>query len=159
MNIFVISDTHKDITKALELYERVSAFADIDLIIHCGDYQADAKKLSRELGIEVVSVPGNCDGYIGRQFKTLDVPGGKILITHGDYENVKYSVQNLLYFAEEQGCNIVCFGHTHQSVCELIGDIRLINPGSPTKPRDGSDGSCALLVCEEDKTAATIIKY
>ncbi len=159
MNILVLSDTHGQLDKALALFDRVSSFASIDLIIHCGDYIHDAYEIENETGIEVLAVPGNCDGCHDRNFKTLDVPGGRILVTHGNYEDVKYTYDRLLYLAEEQNCNIACFGHSHQAVCEIQDGIRLINPGSPSRPRDGSNGSCALLVCEEGKTAATIIKY
>lgn len=159
MNIIVLSDTHGKLDKALELIGRIETFADIDLIIHCGDFLHDALDIEEETGIEVVCVPGNCDGCFERKFRTVDVPGGRILVTHGHMEDVKYDTTRLLYLAEEQKCNIVCFGHSHVAVCEMIDGIRIINPGSPSRPRDGSDGSCALLVCEEGKTAATIIKY
>lgn len=159
MNILVISDTHGNIDKALELLERVSSFTDIDLIIHCGDYVGDAARIEEETGIEVVSVPGNCDGCFERNFKIVETPAGNVLVTHGYNEDVKYSLTRLLYLAEEQDCRIVCFGHTHEAVCEVVDGIRLINPGSPSRPRDDSNGSCALLVCNETSTAASIIKY
>ena len=159
MNILVFSDTHGRIDRALELCERVEAFANIDMILHCGDYLRDATQLQETTGIEVVSVPGNCDGCFERVMEKVDVPGGRILITHGHTEGVKFDITRLLYLADENDCNIVCFGHTHEAVCQRIDGIQLINPGSTTHPRDGSKGSCALLVCEENKTAATIIKY
>lgn len=159
MNIIVLSDTHGKLDKAIDLIERIETFADIDMIIHCGDFLHDALDLEEETGIEVVCVPGNCDDCFERAFRTVEVPDGKILVTHGHMEDVKYGMTRLLYLAEEQECNIVCFGHSHVACCEKVGDIRLINPGSPSRPRDGSNGSCALLVCDENKTAATIIRY
>ena len=161
MNILVMSDTHGRLEEARDLIERVMSFADIDMLIHCGDHINDAFDLEEELAIEVVAVPGNCDWGRERDFRIVEAPGdNRILVIHGHTEDVKYSLHKLLYLAEEQNCNIVCFGHTHFAVNEVYEGIRLLNPGSPSKPRDGSNGSCALLICEEGKSAAaSIIRY
>ncbi|MDD5823223.1 MAG: metallophosphoesterase family protein [Firmicutes bacterium] len=159
MNILVLSDTHGNISKALELVERVETFADIDMIIHCGDFVSDAFDIEAETGIPVTSVPGNCDGCRERFFRKVPTPAGDVLVIHGHTEDVKFGLMRLLYLAEAEECKIVCFGHTHVALNEIHEGIRLINPGSASRPRDGSKGSCALLVCEADKVASSIIRY
>ena len=164
MNILVLSDTHGQIDKAVEMYERLNALGSIDLVIHCGDYVKDARRIKRRLAFrgskaQVIMVPGNCDGCRERDFETVEVPSGKILVTHGHMENVKIGYSNLLYLAEEQKCNAVCFGHTHRAVNEVVDGIRIVNPGSLTNPRDGSKGTCAFLVSSEKSLAATIVRY
>lgn len=159
MNILVLSDTHGKLDKAEKLIERVCSFADIDMLIHCGDYLRDAEALAALSGIETVSVPGNGDHCRERDYRIVETPGNRILVIHGHTEDVKHSYMRLLYLAEELECNVVCFGHTHVACNEVYEGIHLINPGSPSRPRDGSNGSCALLVCDEKSTAASIIRY
>ncbi len=159
MNILVISDTHGSLDKAQALMERVSSFTDIDMIIHCGDYISDADELEAMSGIETVAVPGNCDGCREREYRIVEAGKSRILVIHGNTEGVKRSTMRLLYLAEELECDTVCFGHTHIAVNEVHEGIHLINPGSASRPRDGSNGSCALLIVDDKSTAATIIRY
>ncbi len=42
MKILLISDTHGDISKVIEILDRVKG---IDMILHCGDYETDARIL------------------------------------------------------------------------------------------------------------------
>ena len=41
----------------------------VDMIVHCGDYYADAQEIRARLGIPVLAVKGNCDGCF--DFETL----------------------------------------------------------------------------------------
>lgn len=157
MNILVLSDTHGNIEKALTMYKQVSSGFVIDELIHCGDYYGDAARLSEATGIHVTAVRGNCDLALRREFEILETPAGKILVTHGHSENVDFTCQNLVYLAQEHGCICVCYGHTHRSKIEEISGIRLINPGSPSRPRDGSNGSCALIVATVKALSASVL--
>ena len=44
-------------------------------------------------------------------------------------------------------------------MCEDFGGIYLINPGSLTNPRDGSNGSYAILHSTEEDFYANIVYY
>lgn len=156
MKILVLSDTHGHLDKAYEVCERLP---NIDLIIHCGDYQRDAYTLEDTLGIPVVSVKGNCDRCreVDRAF--AETPYGKIMITHGHMEGCKLDINQLLYAAEENDCVAVCFGHTHIPMCEDYAGITLINPGSLSQPRDGTNGSYAVIRSTDDDFYANIIYY
>lgn len=160
MNILVLSDTHGELGRALEMYKRISTLiCKIDRIIHCGDFIKDAHELEAQTGTPVSCAPGNCDGCNKENFEIIDTPAGKIMITHGHMENVKFSLMNLKYLAMQYKCVAVCFGHTHVPVNEVSSSIRFINPGSLTNPRGGSKSSCALIISEDQKLAATIIEY
>lgn len=156
MKILLLSDTHGDLSKALTVCQKLK---NIDLIIHCGDYQDDAHQLEEELGIPVVSVGGNCDHAPKEDKEIVETPYGNLLVTHGHYEMVGYSYQKLLYLAEERDCIAVCFGHTHVAYCEEFDGIRLINPGSLTSPRDGSGGTYAVIHSSEEEFYANIVRY
>lgn len=157
MKILVISDTHKQIDKVLEVFHKLS---NIDLILHLGDYVQDAATLERELETRVISVKGNMDGsYSKEDFRLVDTECGKLLLTHGHMDNVKSSPLNLCYRAKEQGCIAALFGHTHRPFYEESDSIYLVNPGSLSQPRDGSDGSYAIIHTEPEGFHCSIVYY
>ncbi len=158
MKFLVISDTHGDIKKAIAIYEN---YTDIDAIIHLGDTKKDADELSHLIGTDVISVKGNMDnGYrTDDAFKTIDTECGRLLITHGHMQNVKSSLTNLIYLAEEHSCIAALFGHTHIAVCENINGLYLINPGSLTYPVPGATASYALVTTSEKGINAEIKYY
>lgn len=157
MKILAISDTHGKLNKVRDIWKKLT---DIDLIIHAGDYRRDGEALSRELGVPAVAVNGNCDGgSSSSDFETVVTEYGSILVTHGHMENVKYRLDNLIYKAMENDCRAVVFGHTHQALIEEENGIYLINPGSLTLPRDGSDGSYAIIRTSADSLDASVVYY
>lgn len=157
MKIFVISDTHGKTSKVQEVWEKLT---NVDLVIHLGDYEKDAKRLEKIFETEVISVKGNMDGsYSKEDYKILETEYGKIFLTHGHMENVKTSPLNLVYRAQELGCKAALFGHTHQAAYEEINGIYLVNPGSLSLPRDGSDGSYAVIHTEPDVLHCSIVYY
>lgn len=157
MKIFVISDTHRKLDKVLEVWKKLT---NVDLVIHLGDYENDARRLEKLLETEVISVKGNMDGsYSTNDYKVLETEYGKLLLTHGHMENVKMSPLNLIYKAGELGCKAALFGHTHQAAYEEAGGIYLVNPGSLSQPRDGSNGSYAIINTEPDAFNCAIVYY
>lgn len=147
MNILVISDTHGRMDRVYNLYRRLE---NIDLIIHLGDGIKDAIELKERLEVDVRFVLGNNDNFekhsvYSKYSDIIDTKAGKIFITHGHLEGIDFSLNTIFYKAKEQGCNIVCFGHTHRRFYEKFGDIVFINPGSISKPRDCSEGSYAII--------------
>lgn len=57
----------------------------------------------------------------------------------------------------EMGVEVLITGHTHWPFIKEVGDVLLLNPGSPTVPRL-SDPSVMLLEIENKKIDAEIIK-
>lgn len=158
MKILLLSDTHGDLTKPFQIWGKLN---NIDLILHCGDYQSDAEFLEEQWGVSVISVLGNSDNEsFVEDRKVVETPYGNILLTHGHREFVNFERwDKLLYLAEENNCIAVCFGHTHRAFCENFDGIRLINPGSLSEPRDGSDGTYAIIESTEDDFSVNIIHY
>ena len=147
MKIGILSDTHGDY-KCFEMaYKYLS---NCNHIIHCGDtlhgnstYEDKirlAEKI-RNLNNIVIST-GNCDSLfdidlIGKKlfktpYATLNLGKYNFFITHGH----RYSYLNMLYKAKELNCNIICYGHTHIKDLDLSDDVKIINPGSVSQPRD-----------------------
>lgn len=157
MKILAISDTHGKLNKVRDIWPKLT---DIDMILHAGDFIADAEKLQAELGVPVIGVKGNCDGgYSSSDFRVIPVECGNILLTHGHMENVSCQLNGLMYKVMENDCRAVVFGHTHRAMTDESSGIRFINPGSLTQPRDGSDGSYAIIRTSEDSFDASIVYY
>jgi len=157
MKILVISDTHGDIKKATELLEKHN---DADLIIHCGDFIYDALELQKLTSKEVLMVRGNCDGSHGdNDYIKYKTPYGYILVAHGHQYGVKQSFLNITYKAKETGCVCAIFGHTHIPYIGESDGIKLFNPGSLSRPSDGSNGSYGIITSEEDNMSFSIEYY
>lgn len=159
MNIMVISDTHGNIDRAVDMYQRYDPFSRFELIIHCGDHQRDAFEMQKKTSCPVVSVRGNCDGCYGREYEVVETPAGRVLVTHGHAEGVKQDLMRLWLLASEENCVCVCFGHTHIAGKENVNGILMVNPGSLTSPRGGTGPSCAILAAKESGIQAAIMKY
>lgn len=157
MKIFVTSDTHGRTDKAEEVLGRLK---DVDLILHLGDYERDALRLEQAFGIRTVSVKGNMDGsFSSDDYQVLDTEYGGLLLTHGHMFHVKTSPLNLIYKAQELGCKAALFGHTHVPAYEETNGIYLINPGSLSQPRDGSQGSYAMIHTSAREFHCAIVYY
>lgn len=134
MKLLILSDSHGDINTLKKATTQYGSNADI--IIHCGDgTKSDAQWLKENCThCMTLCVKGNCDfGSSLNDIEFLSICSHKIMITHGHLFNAKMSLANLSYKAEENGCDIVFFGHTHIPTDEYLGNVRLINPGSASR--------------------------
>lgn len=158
MKILVISDTHGELGKAYEVYKSLE---NIDLILHLGDYKKDADDMAKRLGVKVVGIKGNNDGAKTKKESSaiIETEAGKILIVHGHIEGVYQGVANLYYRALEEGCKAAFFGHTHVPYYEEANGLILLNPGSLTRPRDGSQGSYAIVTTDKTDIKCEIVYY
>ena len=155
MNFLVISDTHGKIDTAVEIGGEISG---IDAIIHLGDYEKDAHSIAELLGMDVFSVKGNMDNGFHPEdaFRILETEAGRLLLTHGHMQNVKSSLNNLLFLAQEQECTAVLFGHTHLPVIEQAHGILFVNPGSLSLPAGGGSASYAIVTTGTDGVRAEL---
>ena len=102
-----------------------------DQAVFLGDVWEDALEIERELGAQIIKVPGNCDFFSREEHEiVLTLEKTRILITHGDRYGVKYGLSRIAYRAEELGASLVLFGHTHIPLAEYSGNVMLINPGA-----------------------------
>jgi len=148
--MIAISDTHMEKWMPPPKLEELMGGA--DLVVHCGDFHTYKvyKKIKRDY--ELKAVFGNDDdARIKRELsetEKFDMEKLKIGLTHkGNYLN---NFDDLGYRARELGVDILVFGHIHRFVLEKMGDVLLISPGSPTKPRL-SIASCAEILIDGTK--------
>ncbi|MBQ3280938.1 MAG: YfcE family phosphodiesterase [Eubacterium sp.] len=167
MNIFITGDTHGDLSRAIEMYDAITRDTPegiphvdrFDYLIHCGDYKKDGFELGKELGIPVITVYGNCDDVWEPDFDIIDTDAGSIVATHGHVEDINNTHEHLYELAEDQGCNCICYGHSHIAVYGEENGYLVINPGSLTKPLDGTMGSVAILKADENGYAGNLVWY
>lgn len=160
MRILLLSDTHDSLEKAMEVYKKLRAEAPLDYIVHCGDFYEDAMEIKARTGANVIAVKGNCDGCHSRdEHKILETEAGDFFICHGNAFDVSFSQQTLYYNASDKGCIGAVFGHTHRGVFADINGFYMINPGSISKPRDGSSGTFGLLITSDNEVWCKIYDY
>lgn len=147
MRLFVTSDTHGMLQSVRNILKNIK---NIDYIIHLGDYYKDAEALDKEFGIPTVYVYGNCDfGDKEKYEKIIEVAGKKILLTHGHKYYVKFEKSIIIEKAREYGVDAVFYGHTHVPLVYKAGDMLVLNPGSPSMPREGSSRTVSIVNIED----------
>ncbi|MGX8692289.1 MAG: metallophosphoesterase family protein [Clostridia bacterium] len=133
MRAAVFSDTHHNTAPMLEALRRCRP----DLIIHLGDHDRDTLCLEREFpDIPLYRVCGNCDFAPIAPIADI-VPLGpvKALICHGHSYGVDRGLDRLAYAAQERGCCLALFGHTHRAEQRELGGVQLVNPGTAGQGR------------------------
>ena len=101
--------------------------------------------------------PGKIEGAkraLEKYFKNVEIEGVKIFACHGHLYSVKSGYDKLLYKAEELGCDIALFGHTHVATVLEYGSTTLINPGNLSRY---SQNSYCYLVIHNGKPVAKIV--
>lgn len=153
MKIVAIADTH---SKSLsELPKRLIELMDgADLVIHAGDFDSVELLEEMEKRYNLLAVYGNSDDEeIKKRLKeTEKIKADKIrigVVHRGNYLN---NFDDLGYKAKELGVNLLIFGHIHRFVLEKFGEVVVLCPGSPTKPRQ-SVASCAVIDVEGSRAS------
>jgi putative phosphoesterase len=129
MRIGVLSDSHAH--SFSQLHKKIlRALAEVDLIIHAGDFVAkDVFDGLKQLG-EVKAVRGNMDSEelknILPEKETLEIEGKKIGIIHGwgSPHGIDDRVGNVF-----SGVDIIIYGHSHYPQNESKNGILFFNPG------------------------------
>lgn len=148
MVILIMSDSHGNEPRLKRIVSRVNG----DHVIHCGDFCTEKVPL---LASSSTVVKGNCDFADSPEEEIWEKEGYRFFITHGHRYQVKTSLLSLKYRAQEVCANIVCFGHSHYPLCQKVGEILYINPGSITKPRGFPYPTYACLETDKDKVEVT----
>lgn len=136
MRILIISDSHGDTKRFDKCIESFSP----DAIVHLGDIERDVEYLEGVYPkIPTYAVVGNNDPWVRRESeKTVEFDGVKVFLTHGHLYGVWDGGFRIAKRAEELGCSVALFGHSHIPTDEVFGTVRVFNPGSISRPRQGN---------------------
>ena len=152
MKVMCISDIHGNIEclkKAIEKYRE----EDCEKLIILGDFSSyyysstdfEIAEILNNMAGSIIAVEGNCDNSsIGELFhftlgyiKRIDINGRKVTLTHGHI----YDRYNL----PENCGDIFISGHTHVGTIEKVEDRYILNPGSISRPRGGTNKSYIII--------------
>ncbi|MDH5695550.1 MAG: metallophosphatase family protein [Dehalococcoidia bacterium] len=129
MRIGVVSDTH--VTSFAEVPDKILiALAEVDLIIHAGDFVTKDVFDGLKRLVEVKAVWGNMDSNELKRIlpdKELLLVGEKrIGITHGwgGPHGIEDKVRQMF-----EDVDVIIYGHSHQPKNEIKGGILFFNPG------------------------------
>ena len=151
--VIVVSDSHGN---RAALDKLTGVFAESDYIIHLGDTSSDGSYIKKQFPEKTYLLNGNCDfTKLGEKEITLRIEGVNIFACHGDAYGVKHSYDRLAYKAEQEGCSVALFGHTHRATELTSGGVTLFNPGTLSRY---SDNSYLYLVINGDKAVGKIVK-
>ena len=129
MRIGVVSDTH--VTSFVEVPDRILvALAEVDLIIHAGDFVTeDVFDGLKRLG-EVKAVWGNMDSNelkrILPEKELLLIEEKRIGITHGS--GGPYGIEDRVSRMFKD-VDVIIYGHSHQPRNEIKEGVLFFNPG------------------------------
>lgn len=144
MRIGLVSDTHSNI----QVLRKIAQIAPpVEMWLHAGDHWQEANVLTQLTGLKVIAVQGNTDPRTDeiKLDEYLEFEGFKIWLTHGHRYIEGDARSSLGFWAKQLEQDICVYGHTHIPMCEYYGENLLINPGSPSRPRGGSEPSFAVL--------------
>ena len=150
--VIIISDSHGNLDNVRKIVEKEKNY---DMVIHLGDLIGQDDLLKEICKCEIKCVRGNCDLMSENPlFDVVEVEKNKIFITHGHCFGVNFGVEKLCYAAEEEGCKIAMYGHTHVPIINQGRDVTILNPGSLTLPRqDGFVRTYILMEIDREGEA------
>jgi putative phosphoesterase len=138
MRYDIISDTHGYLSDEL-----LAQLEGADYILHAGDCcsVSDYERLWNFA--PVAMCVGNNDYYLdyGPEVKPLK----RIYSSCLRWEICHYEER-----LDLSTCEIAICGHTHHPVIKRVGDVLVINPGSPTHPRGHEGATMARLVVSDE---------
>lgn len=157
MRILIISDSHG---KGHIVDKIIKDQSSAKHIFFLGDVVRDIEDLTYEYTDRTFHiVSGNCDYNSFYPVSDIAKIGDTgIFYTHGHPFSVKSSTERLAQAARERSCKIALYGHTHVSHISYENGVYIVNPGSVSRPRDGTAPSYAVIDIEENGIMPIIIK-
>ena len=161
MKIVVISDTHYPVQTASLPDVLYKEFSSCDIIVHAGDIVENELLVELESIAEVKAVAGNMDSFYLKNrlpAKLLFEAGGfKIGVVHGSGDSKRVPEKVKSCFMDDLP-DVIIFGHSHIAYNKKSGDTLLFNPGSVSDRVFAPYRSYGLLLIENGKIDAQIIK-
>lgn len=152
--ILVVSDSHGNHTnlrKAIEVFGPRGE--QLEMLIHLGDLQCSLENLQKLVSCPIEAVKGNCDIFGNLPITKLITIGKEtVLLTHGHRYECKWSTTPMKELAKANGAGVVLFGHTHIPLIDNSPDVKMMNPGSISEPRqEGRRPTYLVITIEEDE--------
>ena len=152
LRIGVLADTHGHLDPRVP-----TLFTGVDHILHAGDIGLPWVILELREIAPVTAVSGNSDdGLEFRQTELVRLAGRKYLLHHiVDPHAPARAIGDVII---RENPDVVVFGHTHRSFCEVIERTLYLNPGYAGRPRLDLVRSVALLHCDAGGITVEFLK-
>jgi len=151
MRILIFSDNHGDQENLRRVIKKIGH---VDRIFSLGDSEMRDIELTL---LNVVGVKGNYPFEPKFPYELSFVFHDQLVfLTHGHLYHVKLGLSSLVNHADNIGAKIVCFGHTHRPLLEVINDIIFVNPGALANKRSGDNPSYGIIEITEEETTVVI---
>jgi len=159
VTLAVISDTHLPRGTRRIPEPCLDRLRTADLILHAGDFTAASVLDELEmLGPPVHAVHGNMDDAAlrGRLPGALVVDAGglRIGMTHDAGARTGREERLVRRFP---GCAAVVYGHTHEPQVTRVGEVWILNPGSPTERRRAPSHTMLVLDVADGRISPQLI--
>lgn len=168
MKIGVISDTHGGLWGWERSWE---VLKNSDYIIHCGDLfnhgpgnpipekysPKELLNIFNNINLPLFIAKGNCDSEVDQTFLNLPISYPflflnineiRILVSHGNL----YKKEEWINLGMKWKIKFLILGHTHIPLIEKIDNLILLNPGSPSLPKEN------IPTCAEINLKSNLIK-
>ena len=158
MKILIVSDTHGRHGNLDEVLEREGK---IDMLLHLGDVEDDEHYIEAIAECPVHMLSGNNDffSYLPGE-KEIQIGKYRVFMTHGHGHYVSVNTKRLREAARARGVDVVMFGHTHKPYIDVEGDLKVINPGSLSYPRqEGRQASYVIMEINANGNASFELKF
>lgn len=152
ITIVLVSDNH-GLQEGLQFLRRT--YLGADYFIHCGDAELPSYLMDGFLVVQ-----GNNDGW--QQFpmrKIITVGEHHIYICHGHRDMFYGRFEMLADKCRDFGCDIGFFGHSHIPFDRTVKGVRLLNPGSIWRNRDGSQASYMIVKLTGKEIDVELMRY
>ncbi len=175
MKIGVISDTHGSLGGWEKCWEIIKGS---DIIIHCGDLfnhgpgnpipekysPKELLDIFNNLNIPILISKGNCDSEVDQTF--LNIPLShpflfyqfnnlRILVSHGHI----FKKEEWFELGKKWKVNILISGHTHIPLLEKKENIIILNPGSPSLPKEKIPTCSIIDIIEKSIEIFNLLDY
>lgn len=132
--VLIVSDSHRNNRNLFKVIERLNGY--MDLMVHLGDMECDPRIISEQAQCPVCMVRGNCDFTSELpESMIIHMKDHSIFATHGTRFSGYGDDELKEKTAEQNGCDIFMSGHTHRPFISDKKKIKVINPGSISRPR------------------------
>lgn len=161
MKALVLSDTHvKKEEDLIALKRIIEPFLDgVDVIIHAGDsvtrLLVDYLKHLKPAQV----VLGNMDSaelaYSLPDKVIVNLGRFKVGVTHG-WGTAEGLKERIIESFKDDEVDAIIFGHSHRPLLEKVGNVLMLNPGSPTDSRFTDKNYVAILEADGELKAELI---
>jgi uncharacterized protein len=128
------------------------------VILHAGDFTAVAVLEELHALAPVEGVAGNMDEAALRELlperRVVEVEGARLGIVHVPGPRVGRGERLAATFP---GCDAVVYGHTHLPEVSRVGDVWVLNPGSPTERRGAPAHAMLMLSIESGQIRPELV--